>query len=580
MKGPFRLLIPLRSLYIYQMTFFRNSSIAILLFFLSSCTQKKPESRLLIITNYEGASPEVMEQSIAGPIEKAMNDLKTASASSSGKCVITVSAEIPLDSLRFLVKARMPDNSQLPKAIDPPVIRDYSDPTTSVIRYILKSETMPLVQLRKWNEEVLATELSRQPKVKAAFTVGSGELVLRVSPDLQKLETYGIGVDKLAQAIDLAEYGEPYSDIRAKNGIKTTEELQSLVIRSGKNGILLLKDLARVSVEAREGTQAVSFGDQPVIEGVVVYSNDLSVAEMEKQFYTILNNVKKKMPAGVTVTPFFGTVASLEGQLQLKIQFPGGTEGSAMEESVARIQRLIADKAGVASVVSETGFSVNGDVMEEQCYTFYISTGEPEKAGSVESDLQNKLSVIPGINFWFDHHADDYPADYCLKIGASEKDQLTKAMEVCREQLNAAEGISTIHTKGNSVIPTLNYRVDREKMAQYGISSFGLQVELYRNGKTWERLNGLPIELKIPGSRKPENISSWKIRTTDGIIPLTAVMSLEMSTSPFVILHENRSPLVAICFTVKSEEALKILEASLKSIPLGQDVTLRLEKDR
>jgi multidrug efflux pump subunit AcrB len=560
---------------------FRNASIFILLF-LIGCTQKNPENRVIIATTYKGASPEEMEQSIAGPIEKAMQDLKTSSISSSGKCLITVSAEIPLDSLRFLVKARMPDNSLLPRALDtPPAIIDYVDPNTSVIRYVLKSETMPLVQLRKWNEEVLAAELNRYPKVKVAYSVGSGELVLRVSPNLQRLEAYGIAPDELAQAIDLAELGEPFSGIRIKNTIKTPEELQNLVIRSGKNGSILLRDLAEISVEAREGKESVFLGmNQRVIEGVVVFSNDLSAIEMEKQFYTVLNSIKKEMPAGITVTPFFGTSASMEGQLQLKVQFPGGMQESAMEATVMKIRKLIAGNASVTSVVSETGFSVNGDVMEEQCYTFYIGTEESKKMSDVEADLQDKLSAIPGISFWFVHGADDYPAGYCLKISAPGKDQLVKAMEACREKLDAAEGISTIHTKGNSIVPALNYIADREKMAEYGISSFGLQVELYRNGKTWERMNELPIELKIPGNKKPEDISNWKIRTREGMIPLTTIMSLEMTASPFVILHENRLPCVAICFAVKSKEALKNLESSLMSISVEQGVNLRLEKDR
>ncbi|MCD6066562.1 MAG: heavy metal efflux pump, CzcA family [Bacteroidetes bacterium] len=553
---------------------------------LLSCTNTdKQESRIRIVTFCDGYSAEEVERNITAPIENAFKDVSTSSITSAGKCIITLSSEVSADSLRMLAQDRMPVK-YLPKDTKP-VIQNYTDPDAAVIRYVLTSDVLPLTELRKWDEEVLAAELERWPAVTAAYAVGGGEEVFLIDPDLHKLNSFGIGMDEFANAIERSLYpvetlpGKLNLNIKAK--IKTPEEIANMIIKTSGSTAIMVKDVAQVSLSVKETNEAVYNADKPSIEGIVTFKNGLSPIEIKKQFYSVLEQVKKKgMPAGISIHPFFEP-GNRKSTGIFKVQLPSGLSHKDRHDAWMKIWQAVQKTEGVVSFVSETGYSVNENTEEENCLNFYIDIGQNQNTVEVENALQEKLDAFPGMRYWFVHPASgEWPADYSIKIFSEDEGKMREAMTEWRKKLELVKGLKNIHSKGDQQIPELNFKTDREKAAQYGISIDLLQktVRFPLEAKVWSAGLEIPVQLKILHGAEINDLSFLKINSRNGLIPVMELITIEERSVSFTILHEDARTYTALSFTVADENALQALQEQLQKQAAGSgDLLIRLEKD-
>ena len=120
----------------------------------------------------------------------------------------------------------------------------------------------------RWNDqalnlvaEELQTELTKVPDVGLSFIVGGRPQEIRISPDPGRMALYGVPLKSVIDTVSNANASFPAGDLRSVdkvqsvavgNTIDTVSELQLLSIRAADGRTVYLRDVADISLGARE----------------------------------------------------------------------------------------------------------------------------------------------------------------------------------------------------------------------------------------------------------------------------------------------------------------------------------------
>ncbi|MDT8408370.1 MAG: efflux RND transporter permease subunit [Wenzhouxiangellaceae bacterium] len=160
--------------------------------------------------NYPGASPEVVEEQVTRPLERALasteNLLRMSSEAEEGRTDVSLIFDYGTDldsalqnASRLLERAR----SQLPDDVEPPRLRKWDPGSSSVFQAGFSSDLRTPREVRDWADNRLAPQLQSIPGVSGVEAIGGQERELEVIIDQQRLRSFGLtltGVaDQLAQ---------------------------------------------------------------------------------------------------------------------------------------------------------------------------------------------------------------------------------------------------------------------------------------------------------------------------------------------------------------------------------------------
>src|SRR6185503_5283077 len=156
-----------------------------------------------------GASPETMAASVATPLEKQFSTIagvtSISSSNSQGSTNITLQFDLnrSIDAAAQDVQSMISRASrQLPSGMpSPPSLRKVNPADSPVLFLTLSSDTLPLSEVDRYAENVLAQRLSTITGVAQVNVFGAQKYAVRVDVDPAALASRRIGIDQVAQAI-------------------------------------------------------------------------------------------------------------------------------------------------------------------------------------------------------------------------------------------------------------------------------------------------------------------------------------------------------------------------------------------
>ena len=168
-----------------------------------------------IITTDQGADPATIETQITKPLEDAVATLpnidQIMSTSNEGVSSISVqfttaanSQLVPVDVERVVNSAR----SKLPSDADPPSVTKFDTSQFPVIVVSL-SGPQPLDQFQKVASDRVQRALEAIPGVASVALAGGPTREVQVKADLNKLQSHGLGLNSLQQALQSEQLEEP-----------------------------------------------------------------------------------------------------------------------------------------------------------------------------------------------------------------------------------------------------------------------------------------------------------------------------------------------------------------------------------
>ncbi|OUL27791.1 acriflavine resistance protein B [Nostoc sp. RF31YmG] len=263
-----------------------------------------------------GASPETVASSVATPLEQQFSSIagldSMNSTSSLGSAQITLQFNLSrdIDSAAQDVQSAIAKAArQLPTSMpNPPSYRKVNPADSPILYVALNSTALPLSEVDKYGETILAQRLSMVDGVAQVQVYGSQKYAVRIYLDPQSLSSKGLGIDEVADAVSKGNsnlptgnlYGQNQNYTIESNGqLSNAEAYSSLVVAYRNSAPIQLRELGKVFDSVENDKVASWFNGKRAIVLAIQRqpgSNTVAVVDGIKK---ILPSFREQIPAAV-----------------------------------------------------------------------------------------------------------------------------------------------------------------------------------------------------------------------------------------------------------------------------------------
>ena len=286
--------------------------------------------QVIILTEYPGQAPQVVEDQVTYPLTSAMLAVPYAKNvrgySFFGLSFVYIIFEDGTDL--YWARSRVLEylnyvSKKLPEGVTPTLGPDATG-VGWVYEYVLDGgDKYDLQQLRSIQDWYLRYELTSVPGVAEVASIGGYVKQYQVEVDPDKLHAYGIPLQKVRMAIKrsnndvggrLVEMGETEFMVRGLGYIKSRQDIENIPLGMDKYGTpILLKQVANVAIgpELRRGLAEWN-GQGEAVGGVIVMrygENALKTIRLVKEK---IKELEKGLPPGVTIKPAYDRSGLIE----------------------------------------------------------------------------------------------------------------------------------------------------------------------------------------------------------------------------------------------------------------------------
>ena len=287
---------------------------------------------------YPGASAEVVAQTVATPIENAINGVEnmlymSSSSNSSGVVTITVTFEIgtDIDQAALNVNNRVKQvEARLPEEVKRQglTVQKGSSSFLQVLAFHAQDGRYDDLFISNYITLNVLDRLKRIPGTTNVQIFGAKDYAMRIWLKPDRMAQLGLTVADIATALNeqnaqfaAGKIGQaPTSGdqdmvytITTKGRLSTVEEFENVIVRANPNGEMLrLKDVARVQLGSRDYEFIGRLNGQPAtLVGIFLQpgANALSVADDVKQ---TLAQLSQTFPAGLSYAVAYDTTRFVE----------------------------------------------------------------------------------------------------------------------------------------------------------------------------------------------------------------------------------------------------------------------------
>jgi multidrug efflux pump len=286
---------------------------------------------VLITATYPGASAETLARTVAAPIEEQLNGVEnlayfSSSASANGSVTITATFNVGTNvdaatvNVNNRVKAAEP---RLPEEVrrNGVIVQKRSNDILQVVALKSAEGRYSTLFLSNYASLNIVDELKRVKGVGDVIIFGAQDYSMRIWLKPDRMAQLGLTPSDIAAAVraqnaqnaagKIGQEPAPNDQmlaftVTAKGRLLTPEEFGNIVIRAGgPNGVLRLKDVARIELGAYSYDQTVSLDGQPTIGMGVFLQTGANALEVAAATTARLNELKKKFPEGMDyIIPF------------------------------------------------------------------------------------------------------------------------------------------------------------------------------------------------------------------------------------------------------------------------------------
>ncbi len=171
-------------------------------------------------TTYAGAGPNEMETLVSKPIEKAvtsagnLENVTSISQDGISLVVLEFKLETNLEAAAADVRDKVSSiRQQLPDDVDEPKIMKLDIASMPIMTVALEGPLSPK-EMRILADDIVTERLSKVGGVASVNPSGGDEREVSVSVDKDRLDAYGIGIDKIVSAIRTANLNVPAGSIK------------------------------------------------------------------------------------------------------------------------------------------------------------------------------------------------------------------------------------------------------------------------------------------------------------------------------------------------------------------------------
>ncbi len=269
---------------------------------------------ITVMTTYPGANASDIEQNITKHLENSLNSVddldEMTSTSSDNLSVVTLKFEwgINLDNASNDVRDAVDKTmDMLPDDVDRPTIMRMSTSMMPILVYAVTAEES-YTGLYKILDDKVVMSLNRVDGVASAYVAGMPERVVYIDLDPNKLDAYGLSIDRIGNTL-LAENRdvpggnikvglEDYS-IRVEGEFEESEQIGDVVLSVGNGQTVRVKDIANVRDTLRDITleQQVNRKNGAIL--LVTKTSDANAVQVATDSKAVIEDAMKFLPTDI-----------------------------------------------------------------------------------------------------------------------------------------------------------------------------------------------------------------------------------------------------------------------------------------
>ena len=187
-----------------------------------------------------------------------------------------------------------------------------------IFQYALVDESgkHTLAEMRSYQDFYLKYYLRAVPGVAEVAPVGGFGNQYQVNVDPNRLQAYGISINRVVQAVKegnyesagrLIEFGGTEYNVRGRGYLKSLQDLKDIVVSVSDSGTpICLKDIGEVvrGPDLRRGIADLN-GKGDVVSGIVIMRHGQNALDVIKRVKAKLREIEPGLPAGVKVVPVY-----------------------------------------------------------------------------------------------------------------------------------------------------------------------------------------------------------------------------------------------------------------------------------
>ena len=286
--------------------------------------------QVIVSATYPGASSDVIESTVAAPLESAVNGVEDmlymTSNSQNGSYKLSIyfkvgtnpdMAVVNVQNKTSLATARLPDEV---KRYGLTIKESTAGAGLVIYRIYSPDNSKDLVTLANYASIFIKDELARVKGVGEVAVFGGKDYAMRLWLDAQKMAALDVSPSEVSAAVSAQNAQVPAGNIgneplvnkkdmsivlRTQGRLKTVEEFENIIVRSNPDGSTIkVSDIAKVELAAETYDYMGRVDLQPVAVIQVIQLADANAVELAENCNKKMEELSKGFPEGIVYEVF------------------------------------------------------------------------------------------------------------------------------------------------------------------------------------------------------------------------------------------------------------------------------------
>ncbi len=272
---------------------------------------------VLVVTPYEGVTPEDIENLITHPLERKLKGLKDvekmSSVSAEGSSMITIEfvPDVDIDNALQWVRDKVDQaKGDLPKDLEnDPSILEINLSEFPILMVSISGQADETV-LKKVGEE-LENRIEQISGVLDVVLTGGRERQIRVEFDPDRLFSYRISLSEVIQAIQKENVNIPGGSIDIGQGkymlripgeFTDPDEIDNLVLTERGGRLIYFKDVAQIVDSFEDRTSIARMNGKQSVTLAIKKRTGANIIEVADQVFALISYAKNELPPGIDLS--------------------------------------------------------------------------------------------------------------------------------------------------------------------------------------------------------------------------------------------------------------------------------------
>jgi hydrophobe/amphiphile efflux-1 (HAE1) family protein len=297
---------------------------------------------VVVRATYPGANPKVIGETVASPLEQAINGVEgmlyqSSQATADGVMTLTVTFALGTDIDKAQVQVQNRVSQTLPKLPDVVqrlgVVTNKASPDlTMVVHLVSPDHRYDTLYLSNYALLRVKDELARLDGVGDVQVFGAGQFSMRVWLDPEKVASRNLTAQDVVRAIreqnvqvaagqlgapPVATATEFQVAINAKGRLTTEDDFRSIIIKTGTEGqVTRLRDVARVELGSETYALRALLDNQPAAAIPIFQRPGSNAIAISEHVRAKMQELKRDFPQGVDYQIVYDPTVFVRGSIE------------------------------------------------------------------------------------------------------------------------------------------------------------------------------------------------------------------------------------------------------------------------